>query len=153
MWIRQNPLWLWNLEETSPEVQNRHVSHKNFKKNYTNNTKLTYSIVSLNFFCYVHHGLSWIWQKILNTKRRRRCVWNKTFLLAYPKIGDSSFRCVLWTFKQQFITSFGLNYIYRNIVKRGEMEHEMTLFYAIEPIKKCFVPDTLFYGLYGLFEH
>ena len=25
------------------------------------------------------------------------------------------------------------------------MEHEMTLFHAIEPIKKCFVPDTPFY--------
>ena len=23
MWIRKNPLWLWNLEETSPEIQNR----------------------------------------------------------------------------------------------------------------------------------
>ena len=38
--IRQNPLWLWNPEETSPEVQNRgisgpkngHVSNKNGKK-------------------------------------------------------------------------------------------------------------------------
>ena len=36
--IRQNPLWLWNPEETSPEVRNRgisgpkngHVSNKNF---------------------------------------------------------------------------------------------------------------------------
>ena len=40
VWIRQNPLWLWNPEETSPEVQNRgisgptngHVSDKNLKK-------------------------------------------------------------------------------------------------------------------------
>ena len=43
MWIRQNPLWLWNPEETSPEIQNRgtsgpkigHVNvsdKKNFKK-------------------------------------------------------------------------------------------------------------------------
>ena len=38
--IRQNPLWLWNPEDTSPEVWNRgisgpkngHVSNKNFKK-------------------------------------------------------------------------------------------------------------------------
>ena len=38
--IRQNPLWLWNPEETSPEVQNRgisgptngHVSNKKIKK-------------------------------------------------------------------------------------------------------------------------
>ena len=38
--IRQNPLWLWNPEEPSPEVQNRgisgptngHVSNKNLKK-------------------------------------------------------------------------------------------------------------------------
>ena len=38
--IRQNPLWLWNPEETSPEVRNRRisgpkngpVSNKNFKK-------------------------------------------------------------------------------------------------------------------------
>ena len=35
-------------------------------------------------------------------------------------------------------------HIYRNIVNRGEMEHEMTSFHAIEPIKKCFVPDTPF---------
>ena len=41
VWIRQNPPWLWNPEETSPEVWNRgisgpengHVSNKNFKKN------------------------------------------------------------------------------------------------------------------------
>ena len=41
VWIRQNPLWLWNPEETSPEVRNRgisgpkngHVSNKNLKKN------------------------------------------------------------------------------------------------------------------------
>ena len=26
VWIRQNPLWLWNPEETSPEVQNRGIS-------------------------------------------------------------------------------------------------------------------------------
>ena len=26
VWIRQNPVWLWNLEETSPEVQNRGIS-------------------------------------------------------------------------------------------------------------------------------
>ena len=26
MWIRQNPLWLWNPEETSPEIQNRGTS-------------------------------------------------------------------------------------------------------------------------------
>ena len=26
MQIRQNPLWLWNLEETSPEIQNRGTS-------------------------------------------------------------------------------------------------------------------------------
>ena len=40
VWIRQNPLWLWNPEETSPEVWNRgisgptngHVSNKNLKK-------------------------------------------------------------------------------------------------------------------------
>ena len=39
--IRQNPLWLWNPEETSPEIQNRgtngpkkgHVPAKNFLKN------------------------------------------------------------------------------------------------------------------------
>ena len=42
------------------------------------------------------------------------------------------------------ITSFGRHYAYRNIVKRDEMENEMTLYHAIEPIKKCFVPDTPF---------
>ena len=26
MWIRQNPLWIWNPEETSPEIQNRGTS-------------------------------------------------------------------------------------------------------------------------------
>ena len=26
MWIRQNPLWLWNPEEMSPEIQNRGTS-------------------------------------------------------------------------------------------------------------------------------
>ena len=26
VWIRQNPLWLWNPEEISPEVQNRGIS-------------------------------------------------------------------------------------------------------------------------------
>ena len=35
-------------------------------------------------------------------------------------------------------------HVYRNIVKKGELEHEMTLFHAIAPIKKCFVPDTPF---------
>ena len=44
---------------------------------------------------------------------------------------------------QGCITSFWSKlHVYRNIVKRGKMEHEMTLFHAIEPIKKCFVPDT-----------
>ena len=41
-WIRQNPLWLWNPEEMSPEIQNRgtsgpqkgHVSSKTFKNLY-----------------------------------------------------------------------------------------------------------------------
>ena len=26
MWVRQNPLWLWNPEETWPEIQNRDTS-------------------------------------------------------------------------------------------------------------------------------
>ena len=42
MWIRQNPFWLWNPEETSPEIRNRgtsgptkgHVSAKNVKKSF-----------------------------------------------------------------------------------------------------------------------
>ena len=36
------------------------------------------------------------------------------------------------------ITSFGRHYTYidETLWKRGKMEHEMTLFHAIEPIKK-----------------
>ena len=46
--IRQNPLWLWNPEETSPEVQNRgisgptngHVSNKHFFKKQNKKTSV-----------------------------------------------------------------------------------------------------------------
>ena len=52
--IRQNPLWLWNPEETSPEVQNRgisgptngHVSNKNLKKKKSNQHQQTRKISS-----------------------------------------------------------------------------------------------------------
>ena len=52
--IRQNPLWLWNPEETSPEVRNRgisgptngHVSNKIFFKKKQKKTRLRNSSVT-----------------------------------------------------------------------------------------------------------
>ena len=38
-------------------------------------------------------------------------------------------------------------------MKKGEMEHEMNLCHAIEPIEKCFVPYTPFYDYLWSIEH
>ena len=45
-WIRQNPLWLWNSEEMSPEIQNMGTSgpkigHASAKK-WVQNTSFTF---------------------------------------------------------------------------------------------------------------
>ena len=60
MRIRQNPLWLWNPEETSPEIQNRgtsgpkigHVSDKKALKKKKKKKK-----ESINFYYKVHQDI------------------------------------------------------------------------------------------------
>ena len=42
MQIRQNPLWLWNLEYTSPDIQNRDISSPKIGKR------------TQNYFCYAY---------------------------------------------------------------------------------------------------
>ena len=60
--IRQNPSWLWNPEETSPEVRNRgisgpkngHVSNKNFfLKKKKSGKELIYQIISCLLYLFL----------------------------------------------------------------------------------------------------
>ena len=88
--IRQNPLWLWNSEETSPEIPNRDAC--GLKKGHVSAKKLKYPTFPVGSF--YSHLVYW------SVLYLRRCLSLRTHrhhlhhlrLVAAPSLSDGRFK-------------------------------------------------------------